>query len=283
MEIITMADSRKAIVKAVAEYLGENSVYLGPPTFAYQVGCARIDRDGKVIVEDAVKGEEIRMVLVRGGLAKGILRPADTVSGPEGNAAAIQVPLDGMDAQGIKNFLNMLHSKQYLINRAIGVDGFKVSPDTLSALETAGLVMAGDAAAFVKGMAGFGRGFDFKENSIVFSGFPYTEDTIQLKAYAELAALMVSQAKAHKRVSPKETIEENEKYYMRTWLVRLGLGGQAAKETRRELLKNLKGHTAFRTDAEKLKWQENQKARLAAKKAAASTAEGGENAEPGDV
>lgn len=283
MEIMTMADNRKVIVKAVAEHLGENSVYLGPPTFAYQVGCARIDREGKVIVEDVVKGEAIRKMLILSGLAKGILRPMETVNEAEENTAVIQVPLDGMDAQGIKNILNMLHSKQYLMNCSIGVAGFKVSPELISSLETAVLVTAGDAIAFVKGMADFGKGFDFKENSIVFSGFPYTEDGIRLKAYAELAALMVSQAKAHKRISPKETIEENEKYYMRTWLIRLGLGGQAAKETRRELLKNLKGHTAFRTDAEKLKWLENQKVRMAAKKVAASTADGDANAELGDV
>ena len=43
---------------------------------------------------------------------------------------------------------------------------------------------------------------------------------------------------------------------MRIWLVRLGLDGKEAKETRRVLLQNLKGHTAFRTEADKEKWME---------------------------
>ena len=67
---------------------------------------------------------------------------------------------------------------------------------------------------------------------------------------------MVKGAKEAKRVNPKETVEQNEKYYMRIWLVRLGLDGKDAKETRRVLLENLKGHTAFRTEADKEKWME---------------------------
>ncbi len=39
----------------------------------------------------------------------------------------------------------------------------------------------------------------------------------------------MQQAKEQKRISPKETIEENEKYYMRIWLLRLGFGGKEGK------------------------------------------------------
>jgi hypothetical protein len=74
---------------------------------------------------------------------------------------------------------------------------------------------------------------------------------------------MVRTAREQKRISSTETIEKNEKYYMRVWLVRLGLGGKECKETRKILLANLKGHTAFRTEADKQKWNERQKARKA--------------------
>ena len=50
--------------------------------------------------------------------------------------------------------------------------------------------------------------------------------------------------------------EENEKYYMRVWLVRIGLGGKDGKETRKVFLSRLKGHTAFRTEEDKEKWKE---------------------------
>ena len=67
---------------------------------------------------------------------------------------------------------------------------------------------------------------------------------------------MVRQAKEQKRISPKETIEENEKYYMRIWLLRLGFGGAEGKEIRDLLMKKLKGNSAFRTDENKQRWQE---------------------------
>ena len=56
MEIKTTARNRKDVVNAVREFTGEDSVYLGPPTFAYQVGNFMIDRDGTVTVEEEAQG-----------------------------------------------------------------------------------------------------------------------------------------------------------------------------------------------------------------------------------
>lgn len=80
--------------------------------------------------------------------------------------------------------------------------------------------------------------------------------TLNTYTHAELAACMAKTAKEAKRVSPKATIEENEKYYMRVWLVRIGLGGKEGKDTRKVFLSRLKGHTAFRTEEDKEKWKE---------------------------
>ena len=70
-------------------------------------------------------------------------------------------------------------------------------------------------------------------------------------SFAELTCMMAERAKEMKWINPAETIEANEKYYMRIWLIRLGLGGKGGKKTRDLLLKNLKGNTAFRTEEEK--------------------------------
>jgi hypothetical protein len=59
-----------------------------------------------------------------------------------------------------------------------------------------------------------------------------------------------SRAKENNRVQAKIQQPENEKYYMRVWLVRIGLGGKGGAETRKALMKNLKGHSAFRTEEE---------------------------------
>ena len=48
MEIMYNATGarRKELVKAVAAILGEKPVYLGTPSFAYQVGDIEVTRDG---------------------------------------------------------------------------------------------------------------------------------------------------------------------------------------------------------------------------------------------
>lgn len=61
-------------------------------------------------------------------------------------------------------------------------------------------------------------------------------------------------------MNPKQTIEENEKYYMRAWLVSIGFGGSEGKEIRAFFLKGLKGHTAFRTSEDAEKWKANRRA-----------------------
>ena len=85
---------------------------------------------------------------------------------------------------------------------------------------------------------------------------PAINDPDMILAFTHLAAAMAQQAREQRRISPKETIEENEKYYMRIWLLRLGFGGAEGKTVRNLLLKNLKGHSAFRTEANRQRWQE---------------------------
>ena len=67
---------------------------------------------------------------------------------------------------------------------------------------------------------------------------------------------MIKYAAKKRYILPDETMEENEKYYMRVWLVRLGLEGAEGKRVRKVMLKNLKGHTSFRTKADRERWRE---------------------------
>ena len=72
-----------------------------------------------------------------------------------------------------------------------------------------------------------------------------------MKAYADLVGMMNTQAIKVKRIELKKTIIENEKYYFRVWLSRLGFGGNEYKTSRKLLLSKLSGHTAFRTEEQK--------------------------------
>ena len=103
-------------------------------------------------------------------------------------------------------------------------------------------------------------GVAFLEEDIIFAGFRYPLDSERYLPCMELAAAMVKKASEQKRVNPKATVEQNEKYYMRAWLVNLGFGGKEGKEVRNFFLKHLKGHTAFRTPADAEKWKANRRA-----------------------
>lgn len=239
MKIITNATDRKEVIKAMEAITGEKARYLGPPGFEYQVGEFRVDREGNVEHESDEQAEETRRELIERGLAEGEPQTLD-----------IDIPMEGHTAESLTNLMYMIHSKQYLITKAVGREALKVSdklverlqnekPETLEKTEQ---VITEEKP----------HGIVFIENKIRFDGFPF--ETQKVKAFCTLVAMMCAAAKEHQRVQPTETIEENEKYYMRSWLVRIGLGGLGGKETRKILLENLKGHTAFRTEADKEKW-----------------------------
>ena len=67
------------------------------------------------------------------------------------------------------------------------------------------------------------------------------------KAYAEFISKLCLMARTQKRVTAKEKIVDNEKYAFRCFLLRLGMIGSAYKESRKILLQNLTGSSAFKS------------------------------------
>lgn len=247
MEIRTVAENRKDVVKALSEFLGVPSRYQGPPNFGYEVGGATVDREGNVHIEDEEKGEEVRAMLEEKGMTEAA----------EGTAAEISIPLEGHTASSLKNLIYMIHSKQYLLAKAFGREIFKVSDRLVERLAAEEAAPREQVIRIIEEEQA--EGIRISEEAIFFGGFPYGGGSMEI--YCELLARMAKTSRQHKRISPKPTIEENEKYYMRIWLVALGFKGKEAAETRRVLLKNLKGHTAFRDEAAQERWKEQQRAK----------------------
>lgn len=158
----------------------------------------------------------------------------------------------------------MLKAKQYLLNAVIDQMNFDISDELISALTKAERLDKDEFLALFEASGGSeaNQGIAFDREKVTFT-FVLSENGDKNRAYAEVAAFMVAQAKEAKRVSPKEQKPDNEKYYLRIWLLRLGLAGEGGKASRKALLNGLKGHTAFRTPAD----EEKHKARLLAKKA----------------
>ena len=68
----------------------------------------------------------------------------------------------------------------------------------------------------------------------------------QLKSYIQLCLALSQMAKTVKTASPKSQQNENPKYAMRTWLLRLGFIGEEFKTARELLTRRLDGDAAFR-------------------------------------
>ena len=247
MRIETNAANRKDVVKAVSGILGQPSKYMGVPTCSYQIGNCTIDRSGAVETEDEKTAEMVRAGL----LEQGLIETPHT----EVDETTVSLPVEGMTAEGFKNLIFLIHSKQYLINRAFVEEVFRIPAELAEEL---GRAEVPDAEAFLRifqSHAGGCKGIGFFDGKMAFT-LPAINDPDMILAFTHLAAAMAQQAREQKRIRPDETIEENEKYYMRIWLLRLGFGGKEGKEVRNLLLKNLKGHSAFRTEANKQRWQE---------------------------
>ena len=265
MRIETNAANRKDVVKAVSGILGQPSKYMGVPTCSYQIGNCTIDRGGAVETED----EKTAELVWAGLLEQGLIDSPQT----ETEGTTVSLPVEGMTAEGFKNLIYLIHSKQYLINRAFAEEVFRIPAELVEALGSAEIP---DAETFLQTFQSHAegcRGISFPDGKAAFT-LPAVNDPDMIRAFTHLTAAMAQQAQEQKRISPKETIEENEKYYMRIWLLRLGFGGAEGKEIRDLLMKKLKGHSAFRTDENKQRWQEARRnEREAAKQQEQSPAE----------
>lgn len=257
MRIETTSDNRKAMVQAIGAFMGQDIHYMGPPTFNYTVGQLVIDRDGVITSEDDSSEDNLKRFLSENGY---IQIPAEELN--------IQVPVDSGDVTTRRNLLAMLHARAYLLNRVTRRETFKVDDTVLQTVEALPTDVSFESfKAALEADSGAVTGVSFEEGTVTFT-FPLSENGAKNRAYAELSAMMVARAKEAKRVSSEPVIQENEKYYLRIWLVQLGLAGQGGKESRRALLDGLKGHTAFRTPEEAERFSSAQKEKRAAAKAA---------------
>ena len=257
MRIETKTDNRRKMVQDIAEFTGEELHYVGPPSFSYTVGHLAIDRDG-VITSETEEGEDLLTQFLQ---EKGYLEaPVDEVK--------IEIPADTGDGKFLQNLLAMIHARAYLLNRITRYETFTVNDTLLEKLEQLPEENAYETFLTLLTADSIGlKGIVVEDGRVTFA-FPLSPDSTKNRAYAELAAKMVKKAREAKRVSATPVVEENEKYYLRIWLVQLGMAGSANKESRKALLAGLKGHTAFRTKEEAEKFSIAQKEKRAAVKAA---------------
>ena len=253
MTIITNTTDRKTLAKAIADELGTTSVYMRAPTYGYQVGQYVVDKEGNIHGEDF---EALRDFLQRNGYQpEDETEPAGEQTEPEAepienvDRVEITVPADNLTPAQLKNLIFMLYTKQYLIGKMTGGDLLSI-PDTLIARLMEKTPDSMDEfislldAAKEDGMTGF----DFRDARVTLTYRAHQDEPERNMVYAMLTARILKAAKEATRIFPERQEPENEKYFARAWLMRLGYGGANCKGERNLLLKHLKGHSAFPND-----------------------------------
>lgn len=206
---------------------------------------------------------------------------------PEAEDQPEEVPLDlelafpvsQHNGVTLRNLVNLLYSRGKLIGKATG-GHFHVEEGLVEKLKDDSCTFA--IMNFINAVSDYEtehgaalEGLKITTEKVTFTGFPTAPDHEHLTAFAQLAVLMNQQAISQKRIQAKDVNDENEKYALRTWLLRLGMNGPDFKETRKILMENLSGHAAFRTDEEAQKFLAREKAKRDALKAAKQAAQNG--------
>ena len=201
-------EKRKRLVRAMSEILGEDAVYQGAPSFAYQVDDYTVSRNGLVTCPDTATREEIIQLV-------GTLREQGFVLEnfeDDSSVFTVEMPRTGFTATALDNIKKIVASKAELFKRAIGA-------------ETLEIVITEDRVRFpwftLHGLEG------------------------EADAYTKLIAGICDMAKRQKRVVARERPITNYKFTMRVFLIRLGFIGPEYQTARTLLLRNLTGNSSW--------------------------------------
>lgn len=281
-------NDRKALVKVISETTGTEAVYKYMPTCAYEIGCFTVTKEGTLEFDDRADTGEVEAVLKAlaaagfngigetavgsGEEAQEAATAADSAPEVESVSLTVRVPMANHTGTSLRNLINLLFTREKLINKALGT-AFHVEEGLTEALrdDNCALTRESILSAIADYEDGHGPslgGITLTPEEITFVSLPETEDTAVLRTFTTLCGMMNRQAIAQKRIQAKAVDDGNEKYALRIWLTRLGMNGTEYKEARTVLMRNLAGHCAFRTDAEKEKWQRRQAEKRDALKAA---------------
>ena len=273
MTIQTTMNDRKELARMLIPFNhNEKLHYAGTPTFAFEGQGFRILRNGDIECEDEKTEAAITTFLQNEGLlpmpetAQESESESITVAAPrdEPDMMKISIPADGMDGTQRRNLVFMLHAQQYLLNRAAEHDNIRVPDGLIENLQQEPITDQTSFFAIYQNYEKDGHGFAITPDRVTFYFVP-TGNAMKNRALVELAAFMVGAAKKAKRINPATRKPENEKYYLRMWLLRIGMGTKGSHESRMALLKGLSGFSAFRSEEEARKHAERQKERRQAR------------------
>ena len=274
---------RKQLVSIITHETGVKATYKGMPSMAYCIDGITVEKDGTMVWDentDAATIQKIIDALAAAGF-EGTGETPQPVEAPAPQEAepvelTVSLPLTRHTGASLRNLINLVYTRASLLNKALGTS-FRVEQGLTDSLQDDACILTVESllsaiAAYEDEHGKVLDGITITPEEISFTSLPETTEPERLRAFTELVAMMNKQAIEQKRVQAKAVNEENEKYALRIWLTRLGMNGPEFKTTRKVLMENLTGHSAFRTPAEEAKWKARQAEKREALKAAKEAA-----------
>ena len=272
---------RKALAQKIGELTGAEVKSLGVPGCRYQIDFFTLDKNAVLSFSDRIDTDIVEKVL--NGLAeagyksKTVAPPEETDASAESEPdipdepssgfplrASISFPIAEHTVQSLTNLICMIHSRGALLSKATGGEFFADKSLADAILDDKTFRSIHELIAYIREWEETNpelKGIRFADDKLIFDGFGVAQDAETVQTFTKLAAAMNKMAITQKRVQAKDVDDSNEKYALRIWLIRLGLNGADCKVDRKRLMAPLSGHTAFRNDAERVRWEARQKAK----------------------
>ena len=244
----------------------------------------KFQKDVSIAGPDSEKCELVTPILTYGDietlqeLIRRLRRAGAKSDSTRGCGVHIHIGAKGHTPQTLRNLANIMASHESLLAEALNLDHYRMSrycrtvdPRFLEQLNRRKPTTMDDLADIWYGSQGanYGRSQHYNDSRYHMLNLhaTFTKGTVefrlfqfdapangkrnglhagQLKSYIQLCLALSQMAKMVRTASPKPQQNENPKYAMRTWLLRLGFIGEEFETARDILTRRLSGDAAFR-------------------------------------
>ena len=202
---------RKELVKAISRITGIKAEYQGTPGMTYRIGEFTVTRNGALVYDNKVDAGDLLNELAEAGFEGTTDKTGDKKpEPPEPKILSIEIPAGKVCPEKLQKLLD---AKGWLIRKALGTENLV---------------------------------FEVHEDKVSFPWF-VEPDADHAQAYTQFIAALCRMSIEQKRITAKAREVANEKYAFRCFLLRLGFIGDEYKLSRKLLLANLDGSSAFKT------------------------------------
>ncbi len=201
---------RKRLAQALGKILLWEPVYAGAPSFAYKVGNYTIDKDGTISCPASTTQDLANIIVAK--LKEEGFTPESVV----GDKLVVCIPVSLFTPEALDRLREIIGSKAVLFRRAFQTENVT---------------------------------FNLECDAVCFSWFHLHGIDGEGDAYSHFINALGRMARERQRITAKPYNGDNDKFAMRLFLVQLGLKGPKYKQTRKILLQNLSGNSAWRYGA----------------------------------